>query len=237
MKTILVTNDDGIKADGLLRLVNAAKAYGRVWVVAPSVQKSGASHSINLHTPIAVREVDFPTADVKAFAASGSPADCVRIGILNILLRKPDWVLAGINYGYNAGTDVMYSGTIGAAIEATFQGIPAVAFSEKACEEHSITDLYLGQVLEETLNTEVRKDEILNVNFPSCRREEFKGILRHRFVSVNSIFTDSYICRELSDGTREYEVHGEYQEIAEEGSDLQALFDDYISIGTVRKLS
>jgi len=236
MKRIMITNDDGVNADGIMRLAKAVCSYGEVWIVAPDKQKSGASHSINLHTPIAVKEVAFPVDGVKAFAVSGSPADCVRIGVLNILPEKPDIVLSGINFGYNAGTDVMYSGTIGAAMEAVFQGIPSVAISEGTNDGYIITDLWLDKVLKEVMTLNLTTDSILNINFPTCKPDELKGILRDRFVSKSFIYKDHYICNELSDGTKTYMVEGDYQEIAEEGSDLKALFDKYISIGYVRNI-
>jgi len=236
MKRIMITNDDGVSADGIIRLAQAARPYGEVWVVAPDVQKSGASHSINLHIPIPVREVDFPVSEIRAFAVSGSPADCVRIGVLNILPQKPDIVLSGINFGYNAGTDVMYSGTIGAAMEAIFQGIPSIAFSEGTNDGYVITDLWLEKILAETLSLKLDTQSVLNVNFPTCRPEELKGILRDRFVSKSFIFKDHYVCRELPDGSKTYMVEGEYHEDAEEGSDLKALFERYISIGYVRNI-
>ncbi|MDD6826196.1 MAG: 5'/3'-nucleotidase SurE [Oscillospiraceae bacterium] len=236
IKRIMITNDDGVKADGIIRLAKAVKSYGEVWVVAPDVQKSGASHSINLHTPISVSEVEFPVEGVKAFAVSGSPADCVRIGVLNLLPKKPDLVFSGINFGYNAGTDVMYSGTIGAAMEAVFQGIPSIALSEGTNEGYIITDLWLDIILSEIMGMRHGTDNILNINFPTCKPEELKGILRNRFVSKSCIYKDTYICNTLPDGTKTYMINGEYQENAEDGSDLKALFDKYISIGTVNNI-
>lgn len=236
MKRIMITNDDGVNADGIIRLAKAAKSYGEVWVVAPDVQKSGASHSINLHAPITAYETDFPIDDVKAFAVSGSPADCVRLGVLNLLPQKPDIVLSGINLGYNAGTDVMYSGTIGAAMEAIFQGVPSAAFSEGTNDGYIITDLWLDKILSEIMNMNLDTETVLNVNFPTCKPEELRGILRNRFVSKSCIFKDRYICNTLPDGTKTYMVDGEYQEKAEEGSDLKALFDKYISIGTLKNI-
>lgn len=236
IKRIMITNDDGVKADGIIRLAKAVKSYGEVWVVAPDVQKSGASHSINLHTPISVSEVKFPVEGVKAFAVSGSPADCVRIGVLNLLPKKPDLVFSGINFGYNAGTDVMYSGTIGAAMEAVFQGIPSIALSEGTNEGYIITDLWLDKILSEVIGMRHGTDNIVNINFPTCKPEELKGILRNRFVSKSCIYKDTYICNTLPDGTKTYMINGEYQENAEDGSDLKALFDKYISIGTVNNI-
>ncbi len=236
MKKILISNDDGINASGIIRLAKAAKKYGEVWVVAPDFQRSGASHSINLHNHIDVYKTDFPVSDVKAFSTTGTPADCVRLGVLSIMPEKPDIVLSGINFGYNAGSDVQYSGTVGAAMEAIFQGIPAISFSEGTNDGYIITDMYLDTILEEVLNYSHNLCGIVNVNFPTCRQDELKGILRDRFVSSGCIFRDHYTSENLSDGGIRYMVEGVYNEDVEEGSDLKALFDKYISIGTIKKL-
>ena len=180
--------------------------------------------------------MEFPVEGVKAFSVSGSPADCVRIGVLNLLPKKPDLVFSGINFGYNAGTDVMYSGTIGAAMEAVFQGIPSIALSEGTNEGYIITDLWLDKILSEVIGMRHGTDNIVNINFPTCKPEELKGILRNRFVSKSCIYKDTYICNTLPDGTKTYMINGEYQENAEDGSDLKALFDKYISIGTVNNI-
>ncbi len=232
----MITNDDGVHASGIIRLAKAAKKYGEVWIVAPDIQKSGASHSINLHTPFRVEKTNFPVDGINAFAVSGSPADCVRVGVLNLLPCKPDIVLSGINFGYNAGTDVMYSGTIGAAMESIFQGIPSIALSEGTDDGYIITDMYLERILDEAMNMELGTENILNINFPTCRPDELKGILKDRFVSKSYVFKDHYICNILEDGTKTYMVEGEYCKNAEEGSDLKALFDNYISIGRVRNI-
>lgn len=233
---IMITNDDGINASGIIRLAKAAKKYGEVWVVAPDVQKSGSSHSINLHSPFKVQKTEFPADGVQAFAVSGSPADCVRAGVLSIMPEKPDIILSGINFGYNAGSDVMYSGTIGAAMEGMFQGIPSAAFSEGTNDGYIITDLWLEKILEEVMSTDIGTERILNVNFPTCNPEELNGILRDRTVSRGCIYKDSYIRTVQPDGTEMLMVNGKYQEIAEDGSDLRALFDRYISVGFVRNI-
>lgn len=232
---ILITNDDGIKAGGIARLAKAAAKYGEVWVFAPDEQKSGASHSVNLHSPFKVSEAEFPVEGVRAFAVSGSPADCVRVGILGVMPEAPDIVLSGINFGYNAGNDVMYSGTVGAATEAAFQGVPAAAFSEGTGKGYLVTDRWLEEVLEEVMGADIGTDRIMNVNFPTCSPDEIRGILRNRTVSDTCIFKDSYERIVQSDGTVTYMVRGAYKEDAEEGSDLRALFDKYISIGFVNR--
>lgn len=235
---ILVTNDDGIRADGIIRLAKAAKKYGDVIVCAPDEQKSGASHSINLQTPIPVKEVSFPVEGVRAYAISGSPSDCVRVSVRGFLSEEemPDVVLSGINNGYNAGTDVQYSGTIGAAMEAEFQGIKAIAFSEGFGDNHSVTDKYLESILGQAIEKKIGDDEIINVNFPTCEIEELKGILWDRTVSEGFFYKDHYNKQILEDGTVAYMVEGVLTHQAEEGSDLRALADNYISIGIVKNI-
>ena len=143
MKKILITNDDGIQSDGLIRLATMATELGEVWVVAPDGQRSAMSHSITLRDSFDAWEVEFPVAGVHAYACSGTPADCVRIGVLNIVPGKPDHVFSGINYGYNMASDLQYSATVGAAFEAAFQKIHTIAFSEGSSEVHEVTDRYL----------------------------------------------------------------------------------------------
>ena len=121
MRTILITNDDGIEAGGIVRLAKAAAEFGEVWVVAPARQMSAASHSITLHSPLDIYPHSFPVPGVRAFSCSGTPGDCVRTGSLSILPRRPDVVLSGINYGYNVASDIQYSATAGAAFEAAFR--------------------------------------------------------------------------------------------------------------------
>lgn len=132
MKKILITNDDGIDSDGIIRLAKIAVEFGEVWVVAPESQRSAMSHSVTLRHGIEAWKVDFPVSGVHAYACDGTPADCVRIGVLNIVPGKPDHVFSGINYGYNVASDIQYSATAGAAFEAAFQKVHTIAFSEDA---------------------------------------------------------------------------------------------------------
>ena len=237
MRTLLITNDDGIQADGLHRLAAAAREFGEVWVVAPDGQRSAASHSITLHSHIDVFPHDFPVPGVRAFTCSGMPGDCVRVGALGILPRRPDAVLSGINDGYNAATDVQYSATVGAAMEAAFQGIHAIAVSEGTRLRHEATDFYLRDVLAELIDKRLGYGQIHNVNFPSCSLRECRGILRDRSVSHGAFYRDSYsVKKKLPGGGMRLMVEGEYNEDAEEGTDFRALVDGYVSIGIVRNI-
>ena len=233
MRRILITNDDGIDAEGLLKLVKAAKDFGEVWVVAPDGQRSSTSHCITLHNYIDIFPYDMGISGVRAFTCSGTPADCIRVGSIAVMDEKPDIVLSGINNGYNTATDVQYSGTAGAAFEGAFQGYPSIAFSE-GVKYQEVSDKYLRDILEEYIDMEFRKNHILNVNFPDCPVSECKGILRDRALSESMIYKDDYKqIGELLGGGRRYMVDGHYQEIAEAETDLRAVLDNYISIGYV----
>jgi 5'-nucleotidase len=234
MRNILITNDDGIFAGGIVRLAKTAQAFGRVFVIAPETQRSAASHSISLHSPIDIFPAEFPVPGVTAFACSGTPGDCVRLGCTTLLPAKPDAVLSGINFGYNAASDIQYSATAGAAFEGAFQGCLSIAFSEGTNNHPEVADRFLPELLAELLELPASDSEIINVNFPGCPLAECRGILRDRTVSHSMIFRDTYRAAEqLPGGGTRYEVVGEYHEEAEPGTDLRALFDKYVSVGRV----
>ena len=235
-RKILISNDDGVFSDGIIRLARAAVKYGEVWVVAPDSQRSASSHAINLRHSIEAREVDFPVEGVRAFSCSGTPADCIRIGVRNIVPGGPDYVFCGINFGYNAGTDLQYSGTVGAAMEAAFQKLPVIAFSEEAVPEHQVTDRYLDEIMGRLLTLPLEKNEIWNVNFPGCPLEECGGILYDRTVSNEVFYDDHYLETPLEDGRISYQVDGIRKWDAEDGTDLRALFDCYVSVGKAKNI-
>ena len=235
-RKILVTNDDGIEAGGLVRLVREAMKFGEVWVVAPDGERSAVSHSITLRKPIDVYPYDFGVEGVHAFSCSGTPADCVRVGSIRVMPYKPDIVLSGINNGYNTASDLQYSATVGAALEAAFQGYPAIALSE-GYGGYEVTDQYLPDILAEWIDAKWLEGKVLNVNFPNCTIDRFQGILRDRRVSKSMLYKDGYALLEtLSHGGMRYTVDGQYREIAEDGTDLRAVLDGYISIGWVENI-
>lgn len=237
MRRILITNDDGIDADGIVRLAKAAEEYGEVWVVAPAHQRSAASHSITLREPIDVYPYEFKVRGVHAYSCSGTPADCVRVGSLGVMPAKPDVVLSGINFGYNVATDVQYSATAGAAFEAAFQGFKAIALSEHINGCHEVTDNYLKDILDEYIDVSLQYGQILNVNFPGCSLMDFKGILRDRKTSHDSFFHDRYkAIEQLPGGGVKYMVDGIHNEQAEEGTDFRAVVENYISVGVVNNI-
>ena len=237
MKKILITNDDGIDSDGLIRLAKVAMEFGEVWVVAPQSQRSAMSHSITLRHSIEAWEVDFPIPEVHAYACDGTPADCVRIGVLNIVPGKPDHVFSGINYGYNVGSDLQYSATAGAAFEASFQKIHTIAFSEDADEMHEVTDEYIKDIMGDLLDKPLEINQIWNVNFPSCRLKDCKGILKGRTVSTDEFYKDRYLEKKVSSGKISYMVEGIRNYEASLGTDLRAILDNYVSVGIATNIS
>lgn len=234
---ILITNDDGIESDGIRRLAKTAKEFGEVWVVAPESQRSAASHSITLRHPIDVHPFQLMEG-VHAFSCTGTPGDCVRVGILSIMPEKPDIIMSGINFGYNVASDIQYSATAGAAFEGEFQGILSIAFSEGMNGCHEVTDKYLKEIMTELIDKPYVSGQIWNVNFPHCKAGECKGILRDRKVSRKSFYTDRYkAVEEFSNGGVSLMVDGIFSPTTEEGTDIGAVLDNYISIGVVKNIS
>ncbi len=234
---ILLTNDDGIEADGLIRLAKAAKEFGEVWVVAPESQRSAASHSVTLRHPVEAWRVDFPVEGVTAYACTGMPADCVRIGVLNIMKGQVDHVFAGINHGYNVATDLQYSATAGAAFEASFQKIHTIAFSEEHCDRHAVSDRYLSEIMQELLDKPLGYGQIWNVNFPGCELSDCKGVLYDCTVSKDEFYSDRYTEEKLLNGRVAYMVDGRRNFSATEGTDLYAVLHDYVSVGIATNIS
>lgn len=185
MKTplILITNDDGIQAKGIQTIARVAAKYGKVVIVAPNGPRSAQSSALTIEVPIYAKPVPSDNENITQYAISGTPADCVKLAISQLLEEKPDLVISGINHGSNASINVIYSGTIGAAIEGALHGIPSIGFS--LCDHDSDADFepslpYFEQIIAKTLNSEMPKDICLNVNAPkgpikgvrACRQAE-----------------------------------------------------------------
>ena len=238
MRSILITNDDGISSDGLIRLAAAAVKFGRVWVVAPDSQRSASSHSISLHDHLDLFPAAFPVKDVIAYTCSGSPADCVRAGCLSIMPAKPDVVLSGINHGSNTATDIQYSGTAGAAFEGAFQGAHSIAFSEAVSDCHEISDHYLEDILTELIDQRLEWGQVFNVNFPGCTLAECKGIRRDVAVSHGMFFRDEYKkIADLPGGGIRIMVNGIPCKDCEPDTDMRSIIENYISIGVINNIS
>jgi 5'-nucleotidase len=224
---ILVTNDDGYLAGGLGILARAAAALGAVHVVAPDREQSATSHSLTLHYPLRVR-----LADGDVMVVDGTPTDCVVLAVGELLPERPDFVLSGVNHGANLGDDVLYSGTVAAAMEATILGIPAVALSYtgKATDplepwEHTLAGL-LRQLL---LRADLPRETLFNVNLPAVPPDRIAG------VKITSLGRREYVgslTRAADPNGREYFWigGGESRWSGSADSDFRAVHDGYISV-------
>src|SRR3954465_4855143 len=165
---ILITNDDGITAPGIRNLIEAVKDLGKVVVVAPDKPQSGMGHAITIGIPLRLHKVNV-FEGIEAWQCSGTPVDCVKLAVDKVLHRKPDLCLSGINHGANHSINVIYSGTMSAAVEAAIESIPSIGFS---LLDHSIeadftaSKTYARIIVEEMLKNSLDKHCVLNVNIP-----------------------------------------------------------------------
>ena len=175
---ILVTNDDGIHSEGLDACAEIARALSDdVWVVAPEYDQSGVSHSLSLNDPLRLRQIGD-----RHYAVKGTPTDCVIMGARHIMKDMPDLVLSGVNRGRNAGEDVLYSGTVAGAKEATVLGIPSFALSQaysssKGLEPYWETAIrHAPDIIRRVLKQGMPRDVLVNINFPDCAPGAVKGV-------------------------------------------------------------
>lgn len=216
---ILITNDDGIYSEGIKILAKKAKKYGEVIIIAPEVEQSAKSHAINIRTAIPVKKVNI-FEGIEAYSVDSSPADCVRFGLYG-LKDNFDIVFSGINRGYNLGEDILYSGTVGAAMEAVLGGKKAIAFSTNPFTFEG--SKYFDEVMEYILTNELlEKHNLYNINFP----KESKGI-RHTVQGMTHF--DTRFVVEEEGFYQKGEPHFE-NEIGKIESDVAAIEEGYISI-------
>lgn len=233
---ILVVNDDGIEAPGLLRLAHMAKYFGKVTVVAPNHQCSAMSHRITIRKEMYLKKVNFSVPEVEAYSLSGTPADCVKVGIHHVMSEKPDYVFSGINNGYNTGFDIEYSGTVAAAIDGVMNGVKSIAYSHSMGDRYEITDRYILEITKKIVEREIEKDMIWNVNFPECGMEDLKGILWDRKIAGFQVHDDRFVSVKKEGNTeviREEGVMIDFRKI-DNSTDVGAVMNHYISIGKVK---
>jgi 5'-nucleotidase len=224
---ILVTNDDGYLAGGIQTLALAADKLGEVSVVAPDREQSATSHSLTLHYPLRVRR-----ASETVQVVDGTPTDCVMLAIGELLDERPDFVLSGINHGANLGDDVLYSGTVAAAMEATILGIPAIALSHTGKDHDHLADWadVLSALLQQLMTRgDFPKETLLNVNLPPVRPHQVKG------VRVTTLGRRAYVgslTRAADPNGREYFWigGGESKWWGGPESDFRAIHEGYISV-------
>ncbi|MHB9095344.1 MAG: 5'/3'-nucleotidase SurE [Eubacteriales bacterium] len=168
---ILVSNDDGINAPGINSLRKTMETLGEVYVVAPDRPRSATGLGITIHKPLRTEEVNFPDSSSKGYAVNGTPSDCVKLAIQALLPAKPDIVVAGINLGPNLGTDVLYSGTVSAALEGVINDVPSIAVSLASwdSDDFEYATHFTGRLVRVVLERGLPEETLLNVNIPAVK--------------------------------------------------------------------
>jgi len=229
---ILVTNDDGYLAPGLEALISLVKPFGDILVVAPEKGSSGMAHAITISTPLRITKVS-QIDNVITYKVNGTPADCVKLAINQLISGKPTLLVSGINHGSNTSISVLYSGTMGGAIEGCLNGIPSIGLSldnHSHNADFSLTVKYSQSIIEKVLNEGLPANTCLNVNFPVCTESEFKGIKVCR--QANGVWREEYDKRTDPHGGTYYWLTGRF-ESHENGStdtDDWAILNNYASI-------
>ncbi len=230
---ILVCNDDGIDAPGLAALAEAMDALGMVYVVAPIEEQSAVGHAITVRDPVRVRRWPFrlPSGEVEAYAVSGTPADCVKLAVHQLLPHRPDLVVSGINRGPNTAVNVIYSGTVSAATEAAILGIDAIAFSLCNWEpkDYRAAAYYARKIAIAVLQRGLPPGILLNVNIPDLPLEAIQGIAITR--QARSRWEESFTERFDPHNQPYYWLTGRFVNLDEgDDTDLEAIERGYVSI-------
>ena len=233
---ILVTNDDGISAPGIRALIDVMKQLGDVVVVAPDSPQSAMGHAITINNTLFINKVNFDSDVKEEYSCSGTPVDCVKLAVNEILKQKPDLCVSGVNHGSNSSINVIYSGTMSAAVEAGIEGSPAIGFSLLDYDwnadfepiKNSIKTI-ASQVLENGLPEGV----ILNVNFPKLKEKDLKGMKVCR--QAKAFWKEEFDKRKTPQGKDYYWLTGEFiNQDKGEDTDEWALENGYISIVPVQ---
>ncbi len=232
MPTILITNDDGVYAPGLLALKQALASVGEVIVFAPDHNWSGAGHTKTLHKPLRADKVTLADGS-EAYATSGAPSDCVALALLGLVPRRPDLVVSGINQGPNLGQDVTYSGTVAGAMEAVVFGIPAIAVSldikDTQPPDFGPIARFAARLATEVLQRGLPPNVLLNVNAPPLPEEQLRGVQVTRL--GRRVYRDVLVARDDPRGRPYYWIGGDPPTGHEEaGTDIGALAQGYISV-------
>lgn len=221
---LLVTNDDGVQAEGILALAEAVSRIAEVVVVAPDRERSAAGHSLTLHHPLRATKLG-----ENRYVVDGTPTDCVNWGVLHLLKdRKPDAVLSGINFGLNLGDDVTYSGTVSAAFEGAILGLPAIAFSQEIADGFAFEPAagYARELVSELLKNPLPPGTLLNVNIPAGQVRGVRAVKMGR-----RLYQEGVLEKTDPRGKKYYWIGAEPPAgNPDEGTDLWAIAQKYISV-------
>ncbi|PHV71225.1 5'/3'-nucleotidase SurE [Sporanaerobium hydrogeniformans] len=228
---LLITNDDGVDARGIYTLAQRLSKEHDVTIVAPKEQKSASSHAITLHMPIRVKEEKLEGLDCKVYSVVGTPADCTQMG-LNLCEGKIDLVVSGINRGLNCGTDILYSGTVSAAIEGAIYGVPAIAVSmevdwTREDEDYSKAAEWTAKIIREVGRDYLKGERVLNLNVPDQPMNKIKGIKVCKL--GKSTYEGSYEITE-ENGEQIYTLKGLHKNIKVHDADLYYLSQGYVTL-------
>jgi len=230
---ILVTNDDGINAPGIRFLIDIMNDFGDVVVVAPDSPQSGMGHAITINSTLYCESIVINKNEPQSeYSCSGTPVDCVKIAVNEILKRKPDLCVSGINHGSNSSINVIYSGTMSAAVEAGTQGIPAIGFSlldYSLDADFSHSKEFIKRIVSECLKNGMPEGVVLNVNIPKISNSKLKGIKICR--QANGVWEEKFDKRTNPLGRDYYWLSGKFVNNDKgEDSDEWALENEYVSI-------
>lgn len=233
---ILVTNDDGISAPGIRALISVMKTIGNVVVVAPDSPQSATGHAITINNTLFINKIDIDPDVEKEFSCSGTPVDCVKFAVHEILNRKPDLCVSGVNHGSNSSINVIYSGTLSAAVEAGIEGIPAIGFSLLDYDwnaDFEPAKPFIKKIAQQVLDNGLPEGVILNVNFPKLKEKEIKGIKVCR--QAKAMWVERFDKRKNPQGREYYWLTGEFVNMDKgDDTDEWALENGYISVVPVQ---
>jgi len=229
---ILVTNDDGINAPGIRTLISVVKNIGDVIVVAPDSPQSGMGHAITINSTLHSSRITPKNSEIIEYSCSGTPADCVKLAINELMPRKPDLCVSGINHGSNSSINVIYSGTMSAAIEAGIEGVPAIGFSLLDYSwnaDFSHSKDFIRKITLNALNNGIPKGVVLNVNIPAVKKSDVKGVKICR--QAKAYWVEEFDKRKNPLGQEYYWLTGKFVNKDQgEDTDEWALKNNYISI-------
>ena len=233
---ILVTNDDGITAPGIRALIAVMSEIGEVVVVAPDKPQSAMGHAITMNNMLYLNKVSAENAKITEYNCSGTPVDCVKMAIAEILKQKPDLCVSGINHGSNSSINVIYSGTMSAAVEAGIEGIPAIGFSLSDYDwnaDFEQVKSFVRKIALETLEKGLPTGTILNVNFPKLKEKDIRGIKICR--QAKAFWMEKFDKRQTPQGKDYYWLTGEFvNQDKGEDTDEWALEHGFISVVPVQ---
>jgi 5'-nucleotidase len=228
---LLLVNDDGIKAEGINKLAMELEKEHEVIIVAPDDERSAQSQALTLRKPIVVKEVDLKGINSKAYSISGTPADCVRIAMAKLLDKPVDMVISGINKGLNVGMDVLYSGTISAAIEANLYELPSIALSAQLSEgnvNYEIAIKYGKMILDKMKDRLLKNKMLISINTPYLDEDRIKGI---KVCKIGGVVYDYYLIEDGEiKGQSIFKADSRERKEPEEGTDRFYIAQGYVTI-------